>query len=1097
MSQPANTHPLASSLAAQPSPNLAVYAINQQPCSAEAYAAAACDPRRNIAIEACAGSGKTWILVSRILRALLDGIEPQNILAITFTKKAAGEMRTRLVEWLVAFSQEPDDEKLAHELRIRGVSQPDSALISRLRGLHAHLLQQPHTVQIRTFHGWFGALLQAAPYSVFEALGLPKPYELIEDDTLAIAQVWPLFYAQLQRDAALAADYQYLITDYSRHNAQEMLNHALGRRLEFSRADEYGAVEKSLPTLQEAFPKLAAYENITAILSPGTVAYTLLQKAAADMCADSKKGNQTLGESLLLGLEKSDLEACWNALFTKSGSLRAKLPELASINIAASILREITDWQGYPRALAHQARMTRLLRALLEQYRQLKMQRAWLDMNDLELAAHRLLTNNELSAWMQERLDNQVRQVLIDEFQDTSPLQWQILSDWLSGYAGAGGGQEPLRVFLVGDPKQSIYRFRNAEPRVFIAAQEMVRDTLAGDLLSCDHTRRNAQAIIHTLNQLMDGSDMAGFRPHSSASAEAGQVLVSYQAAKAKDESKDAAPTWRDSLITPRKPETSHGLQAELNTVASWLQEKIQTEGVPAQDCMVLARKHVDLVALDEVLSARGIAAVRVEKQALPDYMEVQDLIALLDVLHSPSKNLSLAQVLKSPIGGFSDADLAQLARQVQTDKSSWWQALQDLSASSQPTWQPLAALLLQWQALLGQLPAYDVLFTIYAEGDILARYAQNSPSAKRERTLGNLRALLQAALDFQGGRFTSTWQFLRGLKDPHLQGHFKAPDMGASHAVRLLTIHGAKGLEAEHVALLNCQPSAPAHGSYGIYTDWPAESHYPVKFIFRTTAKETPQLVQALMDQEKGMQAREALNSLYVAITRARKSVLISATANNRAPADNWWSLLQQHVKPDSYTDISSAASILQTANPSVEPPLQLPQLPELPASESKANAAPSEAATLESRRGQALHRLLEWQIEAENLNPQLLARLARDFQLSSADCASLAQQAQHIQSGPAAWIWDAAQISWGASEVALTHQGQVLRLDRLVQAASSQDWWVIDYKSALKPEHDAALQAQMQHYCLAVQAWQGAAARVRGAWVAGDGRWVEMAAA
>lgn len=101
------------------------------------------------------------------------------------------------------------------------------------------------------------------------------------------------------------------------------------------------------------------------------------------------------------------------------------------------------------------------------------------------------------------------------------------------------------------------------------------------------------------------------------------------------------------------------------------------------------------------------------------------------------------------------------------------------------------------------------------------------------------------------------------------------------------------------------------------------------------------------------------------------------------------------------------------------------------------------------------------------DNLSPQLLARLARDFQLSSADCASLlAQQAQQIQNGPAAWIWDTAQINWGANEVALTHQGQVLRLDRLVQASSNQDWWVIDYKSALNPEHDAALQAQMQQY-------------------------------
>ena len=1093
MSQPANTHPLTS----QPSQNLAVYAINQQPCSAEEYAAAACDPRRNIAIEACAGSGKTWILVSRILRALLDGIEPQSILAITFTKKAAGEMRTRLVEWLVAFSQEPDDEKLAHELRIRGIAQPDGPLLARLRGLHAHLLEQPHTVQIRTFHGWFGALLQAAPYSVFEALGLPKPYELIEDDTLAIAQVWPLFYTQLQRDAALAADYQSLITDYSRHNAQEMLRNGLGRRLEFARADEYGVVERSLPTLQAAYPELAAYDTLAAMLAPESRLHSLLQEAASDLCASSKKKHQEHGQALRQGLEQGDMEQCCAALFTKAQKLRAGLPAEASIMRAESILLQMLDWQGYPRALAHQARMTRLLRVLLAQYQALKVQRAWVDMNDLELAAHRLLTDPELAAWMQERLDNQVRQVLIDEFQDTSPLQWQILSDWLSGYAGAGGGQAPLRVFLVGDPKQSIYRFRNAEPRVFLAAQDMVRETLGGDLLSCDHTRRNAQAIIRTLNQLMTGCAMQGFRPHSSASAESGQVLVSCLPATAKPDSQ-ACQSWRDSLHTPRSTEAAHNLQAELETVAQWLQQKIQTEGVPASDCMVLARRHDDLHALDAVLSARGIAAIRVEKQTLPDYMEVQDLLALLDVLHSPSKNSSLAQVLKSPLGGWSDADLTQLALQAQSVHSTWWQALQDLSASSQPTWQPLAARLLEWQALLGQLPAYDVLFSIYAQGDVLARYAAASPSAKRERTLGNLRALLQAALDFQGGRFSSTWQFLRALKDERMQAHFKAPGIDSSQAVRLLTVHGAKGLEAEHVVLLNCQPSAKGNESYGVYTDWPAESQHPTAFIFRTTAAETPDYVNQLMLQEQELQAREALNGLYVAITRARSSVLVSATENSRSPANNWWALLQQHVKPESYAQLSSVLKAPSTK--AAEPPLeviQMAQLPQLVATTSvpTLNTQISDtAASAESRRGQALHRLLEWQVQGD-LSPQMQARLMRDYQLEAAECLALAAQAQQMQSGPAAWIWDAAHITWGANELELAHEGQVLRLDRLVQATSSQDWWVIDYKSALQPEHDAALQAQMQQYCLAVQAWQGASARVRGAWVTGAGRWAELA--
>ena len=246
-------------------------------------------------------------------------------------------------------------------------------------------------------------------------------------------------------------------------------------------------------------------------------------------------------------------------------------------------------------------------------------------------------------------------------------------------------------------------------------------------------------------------------------------------------------------------------------------------------------------------------------------------------------------------------------------------------------------------------------------------------------------------------------------------------------------------------------------------------------------------------------LQAREALNGLYVAITRARSSVLVSATENSRSPANNWWALLQQHVKPESYAQLSSALKAPSTK--AAEPPLEVIQMAQLPqlvatASVPTLNTQISDtAASAESRRGQALHRLLEWQVQGD-LSPQIQARLMRDYQLEAAECLALAAQAQQMQSGPAAWIWDAAHITWGANELELAHEGQVLRLDRLVQATSSQDWWVIDYKSALNPEHDAALQAQMQQYCLAVQAWQGASARVRGAWVTGAGRWAELAA-
>ena len=213
-------------------------------------------------------------------------------------------------------------------------------------------------------------------------------------------------------------------------------------------------------------------------------------------------------------------------------------------------------------AWQHQQRMARLTRLLINEFGNLKRQRGWVDMNDVERAALVMLSSSELSGWVQERLDARVKHLMIDEFQDTSPLQWQALYAWLSGYAGAGS--KPPVVFIVGDPKQSIYRFRRAEPQVFIAAQKFVQDGLDGDLLSCDHTRRNAVQVVEAVNTVMlqaqDVKQYSDYRAHSTEIAEAGAVLRLPQIERiAKDKSKDksaddsAELVWRDSLTEPKE----------------------------------------------------------------------------------------------------------------------------------------------------------------------------------------------------------------------------------------------------------------------------------------------------------------------------------------------------------------------------------------------------------------------------------------------------------------------------------------------------------------------------------------------------------------
>jgi ATP-dependent helicase/nuclease subunit A len=181
------------------------YRIDGRPATREAFYAAACDPRRHVVVEACAGAGKTWMLVSRILRALLDGAQPHEVLAITFTRKAAGEMRSRLNDWLTEFAAPGcGDDKRVAELCARGLGEREAHLLApALAGLQERVLRAGRSVEIRTFHAWFSQLLRAAPLELLAELGLQPGMELIEDRRDHEPEVLRRFHAS-RRSCAFA-----------------------------------------------------------------------------------------------------------------------------------------------------------------------------------------------------------------------------------------------------------------------------------------------------------------------------------------------------------------------------------------------------------------------------------------------------------------------------------------------------------------------------------------------------------------------------------------------------------------------------------------------------------------------------------------------------------------------------------------------------------------------------------------------------------------------------------------------------------------------------------------------------------------------------
>jgi ATP-dependent helicase/nuclease subunit A len=1106
----------------------AAFEHNGIPVERARFYAIACDPRRSVAVEACAGAGKTWMLVSRVLRALLEGSAPHEILAITFTKKAAGEMRQRLQEWLLQFASQTDAQ-LRQELLHRGLMQePTADQLQRLRQLHHTLLLGGRPVQIRTFHSWFAALVRSAPLQAMADLGLPSQYELLENDAQAVAQVWPRFHSHVAGDAEARSDYLAAVAQFGRHQTYKALEAALSKRVEFALADAQGVVDASVRTFAEQFPAFAGVSTPEALLESPRVR-ELLMNAARLLGAATLKTCIDAANHLESAVTSGNMAGAQDALLTQKGAPRKlsdKVAGIETVRRAQDCLIEIAQAQAQHQAWLHQLRMARLTRLLAQDYAQLKHERGWLDMGDLERAALALMSDPVLSGWVQERLDARVRHLLIDEFQDTNPLQWQALSAWLSGYTGAG--QSPS-VFLVGDPKQSIYRFRRAEPQVFKAAQRFVAEGLGGDLLSCDHTRRNAPAIIDAVNQVMGQAqatgEFEGYRAHSTESVEPGFIYrlprierdaaleVSNVATTAEyADGLEAMPGWRDSLTTPRLIAEETRKTLECRQAARWLAQQLQTRCLQPSDIMVLARKRERLGLMQAELAALHIPAQQPEKNDLADMPEVQDLVALLDVLVSPEHDLSLARVLKSPVFGISDADLVQLVlcQRAMAGKLPWLQVLQqarDLPAALAP----LGARLALWKCWVDTVPPHDALSAIYHDGDVLARYAAVAPPAQREPVLTHLRALLAAALQVDGGRYTTAYALVRALR----AGGTQAPVRADAHAVRLLTIHGAKGLEAPLVLLLDTDGEAIKAQTMGVLVDWPGEATHPQRFVFLASESNPPACVADVLATEQAARKREELNALYVALTRTQRTLVVSSLEPHSANPSSWWQRLHTLAQDAPWSTTLDTADALEPATINEYTLLCLPNMPPAPVECAQAaikkvalpdalNRSIDEAKELDSRIGQAMHRLLERYVPPERVkHPPLLAtvmqqaRIAQEFALEPSQMALAHSMALAIVQGQGTWAWDVDQLGWQANEVGLVHHGRPLRIDRLVLRRGASDaegqWWVLDYKSTSQPQLQPELREQLLTYRAAVaQAQPGQT--VRAAFLTAQGSLIEL---
>lgn len=1092
----------------------------------------ALDPKLSIVVEACAGSGKTWLLVSRIVRLLLDGAQPSQILAITFTRKAAQEMQARLQLWLRDLAL-ADDASVCKFFAERGLDNISEAQLQRARCLYSTVLLAQPGIAISTFHGWFMQVMQRAPLNADVMQGM----SLLERAGAEQEEAWEELLEQMRKqpEGAQAQYMQWLFGEYGLFTTRNLLFNFLGKRAEW-----WAYTQGQKDVLTFALDNLRADLAVDMAFDPVAdwgmcgnseeVFFAFVRQLAANGTDTQKSKASELERSWTDSMQEGRFESVQPLLFTKTGEPRSFKPTklqdaeafLVTREALFSSLQEVRDTLAEQQAYRLNEAVLHCGVAFLERYQALKAQKQQMDFSDLEWQLCRLLQQSEHAETMQYKLDARYRHVLLDEFQDTNPLQWQILRAWFD--ASVAVESQPT-VFVVGDPKQSIYRFRRADARLFGVAREYLREHFAAHELHNNHTRRNAPAVLTAVNGVFADhpEGFVDFEPHTAEHTDLpGYVLVLPLdvAESAMEEAVEDAPlVLRDPLTTPRVEAEEGARQMEAAQFAGTLQTvtrdwSVNDEGKARRatygDIMVLVRSRTHLQVYEEAMRAKHIPFISSRRGGLLDTLEAEDVQALLMFLITPFADLALAQVLRTPIFACSDEDLMRLAQNSAESgvlsnqcgaenaarhstpgtRTSWWQCLQHLAVPS-PALQRATELLQRWLALADKLPVHDLLDRIYFEGDVLARYSAVLPSEMRAKVTANLHAFMEIALSVDAGRYPSLPRFLQELRELRDSAD-DAPDEGklgtAGDAVRIYTVHESKGLEAPIVWLLDANAEKKNRDGNDVLLDWPVHESRPLHFSLYADQASRGRKRAPLFELDAAQQAREEMNLLYVAMTRAQQVLIVSGNSKDVEKEEkkkklSWYDRIAAVVeqgetkqpfapsssKGECVTDSMQASTgCACAANAPYSDGLPLAgagrTVVVLPAILPTGKRAVRN--TEQQQRGIWLHGLLQYRTDGMTDQAELQQRLA----IPAGEMESLWQQTEQLLGmSQLTRFFDARQYRSASNEMAyINSKGELKRIDRLVEF--DDEVWVLDYKLG-DSEDSVRYRAQMQEYRGAMQ--------------------------
>ena len=794
---------------------------------------------KSINVTASAGTGKTWVIISKILRLLLEGEDPEKITAITFTKKASAEMRERLNEKIESWATQ-DEDKLKFELREIGINKNYSNYANRAKNLFYEIQIKNKDIRISTFDSFFVEILSQFHLDK----DIEKNYETNTDvnSKKIINDVEKKIFCKdyIKENIKFERNINFLLQYTNSFNSlKESIREIINKKSYYLEIIESNKLETI--DIEKIEKKIYCYQN------------KLISEVSA-MCNEIEiEKFKDLSDIVFKNISNEQkINFIVNFFFTKDRKIRKNIEKLCLKN-NYDVKKIINAIYLYESELFNDIQILwkNVVGHFFTEYQRVLKEKRLYDFSDKTWLCYKKLSSLSDDDWIFYKISNSIKHILIDEFQDTNYIQWKVIEMIL---VAISNNSDESSVTIVGDEKQSIYGFRGSEPLLFKICKDFTNNYFNSTNIVLNESKRSSEEIIDFINNTFINNEKFSTTIKA-------QGMVKLNEIKKNTNGNEAEDLLIDEMI-----------KIESEIISEQIVQLCKEKNIQYEDILILVRNRSHMSYIKDSLINKDIPVILDNKiclMAQPEINDIKNLLKLI-IIDDNDKGL-LYKLLISPIFNISIGKLEKLNIKNYADMKKFLIKTET------------GKFLSEWKSLVGKIPIHDLLDKIYKDIDIFTKYRSENKLENIE-VKNNILNFLNLSLKINNGRYISPLFFLNQIEI--MENYEETYEVNSLNSVRVLTIHAAKGLESKVVFLAQTykKNKLMQNKVYPVFNSDLSCKDILYKFdVFKNNI-----FIEELFQDASYKEIAEETNLSYVACTRAKNILVINGFNTKK---DNWFS--------------------------------------------------------------------------------------------------------------------------------------------------------------------------------------------------------------